>query len=106
MSRFGARQKQYLEQFGDRVRFDRTERVLYGHDIAALPSLIRPLVGRTVPDAVVLLGAAVLPPALPAVVGVPGGEAVDDRHVSVLGHLLHDAMGEGPDRGLTVRPKL
>jgi len=39
--------------FGDRVTFDRTERALYGHDIASLPSLARPLVGRTVPDAVV-----------------------------------------------------
>ncbi len=29
------------------------ERVLYSHDIAAIPSLIAPLIGKTVPDAVV-----------------------------------------------------
>ena len=34
-------------------RFDKTERKLYGHDIAALPSLIKPLLGNTTPDAVV-----------------------------------------------------
>lgn len=41
------------EKFGARANFDRTERVLYGHDIAAIPGLFKPLVGRTVPDAVV-----------------------------------------------------
>lgn len=46
-------QGKYLEKFGDRVSFDRTERVLYSHDIAAMPNLIKPLVGDTVPDAVV-----------------------------------------------------
>jgi Fe-S oxidoreductase/FAD/FMN-containing dehydrogenase len=39
--------------FGTRVSFDRMERTLYGHDIAEIPSLIKPLVGSTVPDAVV-----------------------------------------------------
>jgi FAD/FMN-containing dehydrogenase len=39
--------------FGDRVSFDKTERKLYGHDIAALPGLVKPLLGNTVPDAVV-----------------------------------------------------
>ena len=29
------------------------ERKLYGHDIAAVPALVRPLIGRTLPDAVV-----------------------------------------------------
>jgi Fe-S oxidoreductase/FAD/FMN-containing dehydrogenase len=53
MSRLGARQKHHLEQFGDRVRFDKIERVLYGHDIAAVPGLIKPLIGKTLPDAVV-----------------------------------------------------
>ncbi|MCL5279115.1 MAG: FAD-binding oxidoreductase [Planctomycetes bacterium] len=53
MSRLGTRQKHYLEQFGDRVRFDKIERVLYGHDIAAMPSLIKPLIGKALPDAVV-----------------------------------------------------
>lgn len=47
-------QRKHLEEkFGDRVTFDRTERKLYSHDIAAIPTLIKPLVGDTVPDAVV-----------------------------------------------------
>jgi Fe-S oxidoreductase/FAD/FMN-containing dehydrogenase len=37
---------------GTHVTFDRRERRLYGHDIAAMPSLVRPLVGDTTPDAV------------------------------------------------------
>jgi Fe-S oxidoreductase/FAD/FMN-containing dehydrogenase len=37
---------------GARVTFERRERRLYGHDIAAMPSLVRPLVGDTTPDAV------------------------------------------------------
>ena len=46
--------KEYLEkQFGNRVNFDEMERVLYSHDIAAIPSLIAPLIGKTVPDAIV-----------------------------------------------------
>ena len=43
----------YLEQFGNRATVDKTERILYGHDIAAMPKMIKPLVGNTVPDAVV-----------------------------------------------------
>ncbi|MBI2869516.1 MAG: FAD-binding oxidoreductase [Chloroflexi bacterium] len=39
--------------FGGWVSFDRVERKLYGHDIAALPGLMRPVVGGTLPDAVV-----------------------------------------------------
>jgi len=48
-------QKQsYLRgKFGDRVTFDETERRLYGHDIAAIPNLVKPLIGDTTPDAVV-----------------------------------------------------
>jgi len=41
------------EKFGARANFDRTERLLNGHDIAAIPGLIKPLLGDTVPDAVV-----------------------------------------------------
>ena len=37
---------------GAHVTFERRERRLYGHDIAAMPSLVRPLVGDTTPDAV------------------------------------------------------
>jgi FAD/FMN-containing dehydrogenase len=47
-------QKAYLKEiFDNRVNFDETECVLYSHDIAAIPSLIAPLIGRTVPDAIV-----------------------------------------------------
>jgi FAD/FMN-containing dehydrogenase len=46
--------KNHLEAlFGDRVTFERLERKLYGHDVAAMPNLIKPLVGDTTPDAVV-----------------------------------------------------
>ena len=41
------------ERFGHRVNFDRPERKLYGHDIAAMPSLVKFLVGDTLPRAVV-----------------------------------------------------
>lgn len=54
MGKLGSKQRLYLEEkFGDRVNFRKTERKLYGHDIAAMPALIKPLVGSTVPDAVV-----------------------------------------------------
>ncbi len=54
MSKINAVQKRYLEQtFGNRVNFNPTERKLYGHDIAAIPTLIKPLIGNTIPDAVV-----------------------------------------------------
>ena len=47
-------QRGFLEKrFKDRVTFDRLERKLYGHDIAAMPKLVKPLVGSTMPDAVV-----------------------------------------------------
>jgi len=46
-------QERLSEIFADRVTFDPTERTLYGHDIAAIPSLVKPLVGDTTPDAVV-----------------------------------------------------
>jgi len=39
--------------FGDRVTFDDTERMLYGHDIASMPRLVKPLIGDTTPHAVV-----------------------------------------------------
>ncbi|MCX5999376.1 MAG: FAD-binding oxidoreductase, partial [Chloroflexi bacterium] len=54
MSSTKAGYRSYLEgKFGDRVSFRRTERRLYGHDIAEIPSLIKPLIGNTTPDAVV-----------------------------------------------------
>ena len=54
MAALQAADKRSLESlFRTRVSFDRRERTLYGHDIAEIPSLIKPLVGSTVPDAVV-----------------------------------------------------
>jgi len=54
MNHLTEKQQNHLTgQLGDRVRFDRTERILYSHDIAAMPSLVKPLVGNTIPDAVV-----------------------------------------------------
>ncbi|UCC86277.1 MAG: FAD-binding oxidoreductase [Anaerolineales bacterium] len=46
-------QQAFLEKFGNRMTLDKTERMLYGHDIAAMPSLIKPLIWNTTPDAVV-----------------------------------------------------
>ncbi|KAB2943343.1 MAG: FAD-binding oxidoreductase [Candidatus Methanoperedens sp.] len=46
--------REYLEEkFKTRVTFDPVERTLYGHDIAAIPALVKPLIGNTTPDAVV-----------------------------------------------------
>ncbi len=54
MATLQAPDKRFLKSlFGTRVSFDRMERTLYGHDIAEIPSLIKPLVGSTVPDAIV-----------------------------------------------------
>jgi len=54
MGRVNDRERKWLEEkFGDRVCFRKTERRLYGHDIAAIPGLIKPLLGGTIPDAVV-----------------------------------------------------
>jgi Fe-S oxidoreductase/FAD/FMN-containing dehydrogenase len=39
--------------FGDRVTFERIERKLYGHDIAAMPMIMKPIIGDTTPEAVV-----------------------------------------------------
>jgi len=41
------------EKFKQRVNFNPYERLLYSHDIAAMPKLVKPLIGNTVPDAVV-----------------------------------------------------
>ena len=54
MAKLNSQQRAYLEQkFGERVSFHKTERKLYSHDVAAMPSLIKPLIGNTTPDAVV-----------------------------------------------------
>ncbi len=48
-----AQQKQLREIFGPRVAFDETERMFYSHDVGSLPSLVKPIVGKTLPAAVV-----------------------------------------------------
>ncbi len=54
MSRLSPGARAYLQgKFGNRANFNQTERVLYSHDIAAMPGLLKPLVGNTVPDVVV-----------------------------------------------------
>jgi Fe-S oxidoreductase/FAD/FMN-containing dehydrogenase len=54
MGKINGKQQAYLEgKFGSRVCFRKTERKLYGHDIAAVPGLLKPLIGNTTPEAVV-----------------------------------------------------
>lgn len=54
MGRLNGKNRAFLkETFGKRVTFDKLERKLHGHDIAAMPNLIKPFIGSTVPDAVV-----------------------------------------------------
>jgi Fe-S oxidoreductase/FAD/FMN-containing dehydrogenase len=55
MAELNAEQKGSLRaRFGKHVNFDRTERKLYSHDIAVIPNMVRPLIGDTLPRAVVL----------------------------------------------------
>ncbi len=54
MGKLNAKHRSWLEhRFPDRVTFRRTERKLYGHDIAAMPGLFKPLIGDTTPEAVI-----------------------------------------------------
>ncbi|MFC2156736.1 FAD-binding and (Fe-S)-binding domain-containing protein [Acidobacteriota bacterium] len=54
MSRINKRDKVWLEQtFKERINFNPTERLLYSHDIASVAGLFKPLIGKTLPDAVV-----------------------------------------------------
>ena len=54
MSKINASRRAYLEQkFGSCVSFRSTELKLYGHDIAAIPAIIKPFIGSTMPEAVV-----------------------------------------------------
>ena len=54
MAALSTQEKTFLtDLFGERVTYDKTERKLYGHDIAAMPSMVKPIIGNTVPDAVV-----------------------------------------------------
>ncbi len=45
--------KDFFAPFGNRVSFDPVERMLYSHDIAAMPMMVKPFIGSTVPDVVV-----------------------------------------------------
>jgi len=52
--RIDAKMRLWLqEKFGSRVSFRKTECKLYGHDIAVMPSLFKPFIGNTTPEAVV-----------------------------------------------------
>jgi FAD/FMN-containing dehydrogenase len=54
MGKIQEKQRASLEKkFGSRVSFHKIERKLYGHDIAAMPDLFKPLIGNTLPDGVV-----------------------------------------------------
>jgi len=54
MAKLDNKLRSWLEQkFKSRVNFHKTERKLYGHDIAAMPGLFKPLIGNTIPEAVV-----------------------------------------------------
>jgi Fe-S oxidoreductase/FAD/FMN-containing dehydrogenase len=46
-------QQRLQEMFGSHVAFDKLERLFYSHDVGSLPSLVKPLVGNTLPAAVV-----------------------------------------------------
>ena len=48
-------QKQLREIFGPHVALDRLECMFYSHDVGSLPSLVKPLVGSTMPAGVVQL---------------------------------------------------
>jgi len=41
------------QAYPHRVNFDRTERMLYGHDVGSLPKLVKPIIGDTTPSAIV-----------------------------------------------------
>jgi Fe-S oxidoreductase/FAD/FMN-containing dehydrogenase len=54
MSGLSKKERIWLEEkFGARANFNSTERLLYSHDIAEVPGLFKPLVGDTIPQAVV-----------------------------------------------------
>ncbi len=42
-----------IKEFNDRISFELTERKIYSHDIASIPSIIKPLLGSKVAEAVV-----------------------------------------------------
>jgi len=46
-------QEQLQQRFGPRVAFDKVERMFYSHDVGSLPSLVKPLLGSTLPAGIV-----------------------------------------------------
>ncbi len=48
-----ALQQQLQEMFGPRAAFDKLERMFYSHDVGSLPSLVKPLIGNTLPAGIV-----------------------------------------------------
>ena len=46
-------QEQLRQAFGPRVAFDEMECMFYSHDVGSLPSLVKPLVGNTMPAGIV-----------------------------------------------------
>jgi Fe-S oxidoreductase/FAD/FMN-containing dehydrogenase len=54
MNKLNKNYRDYLKnKFDGRVNFNRTERKLYGHDIATVPAMVKPFIGNNIPDAVV-----------------------------------------------------
>jgi len=54
MGKVTSKHRRYLEkEFGSRACFREAELVLYGHDIAAIPGLVKPFIGNITPEAVV-----------------------------------------------------
>jgi len=45
--------QELIDIFGTRISFNKTERKLYSHDIAAMPAIIKPFIGSVIPEAVV-----------------------------------------------------
>jgi hypothetical protein len=56
MGRLNTKHRSVLqEKFQERVSFHKLELKLYGHDIATFPSLVKPLLGRTIPEVLELM---------------------------------------------------
>ncbi len=53
MTKLNRNQKEFLNRYGSRVSFEKTECMMYEHDMAAMPTLVKPIVGNTMPYAVV-----------------------------------------------------
>ncbi|MGD9404461.1 MAG: FAD-binding oxidoreductase, partial [Anaerolineae bacterium] len=106
-------QEQLRDQFDSRVAFDPLERMFYSHDMGSLPSLVKPMLGDTLPAGVVqplteeqVIGLAVLArthgiPLVPrgkstsgygGVVPVKGGLVVDFAWMNQILNIDAEAM--------------